>query len=97
MKVKDQKMLKEILKLLPEGGERMLLNVLEYYALFVNFAREGYNVNLAARPQVQKLMLVVDGIAEFDTPAMHDDDFDYSKCGLDMSLLFKDDSDADNS
>jgi hypothetical protein len=96
MKVKDQKMLKEILKLLPEGGERMLMNVLEYYALFVNFAREGYNVNLAAKPQVQKLMLVVDGIAEFDTPAMDDDDFDYSNLGL-KGLLDNDDSDADNS
>ena len=81
MKVKDQKILKDILKLLPEGGERMLLNVLEHYALFVNFAREGYNVNLAAKPQVQKLMLVVDGIAEFDTPAMNDDT-DYSTLGL---------------
>jgi len=81
MKVKDQKMLKDMLKLLPEGGERMLLNVLENYALFVNFAREGYNVNMAARPQVQKLMLVVDGIAEFEAP-MINDDVDYSNLGL---------------
>ncbi len=94
MKVKDQKMLKEMIKLLPEGGERMLLNVIEHYALFVNFAREGYNVNLAARPQVQKLMLVVDGIAEFDTPAMSDDT-DYSNLGL-KGLFDDDDSNADD-
>ena len=94
MKVKDQKMLKDMLKLLPDDGERMLLNVLEHYALFVNFAREGYNVNLAARPQVQKLMLVVDGIAEFDTPAMSDDT-DYSDLGL-KGLFDDDDSNADD-
>lgn len=94
MKVKDQKMLKEMLKLLPDGGERMLLNVIEHYALFVNFAREGYNVNLAAKPQVQKLMLVVDGIAEFDTPAMSDDT-DYSNLGL-KGLFDDDDSNADD-
>jgi len=95
MKVKDQKMLKEMIKLLPDGGERMLLNVLEHYALFVNFAREGYNVNLAARPQVQKLMLVVEGIAEFDTPAMSDDT-DYSNLGLKGLLDDSDDSNADD-
>lgn len=83
MKIKEQKMLKDILRLLPEGGEVMLLNVLEHYALFVKHTREDYNVTLAARPEVKKLLLVIDGITEFNGIAgMHDDEIDYDNLGL---------------
>jgi DNA-binding Lrp family transcriptional regulator len=81
LSVKDQKMLKDIVERLPEG-EVKILDVLEHYALFVKFARDGYNVNLAAKPQVQKLLYAIDAMAEFEAPGKQLEEVDYDNLGL---------------
>ena len=79
--IKDQKMLKDIVERLPDGPVK-ILDVLEHYALFVKFAREGYNVNMAAKPQVQKLLYTIDAMAEFEAPGTDTGDVDYDNLGL---------------